>query len=106
MNNRRKIKLKNALISHMREHNLTQAQVAKKLGISQSSISRIIHGDWVRTNDHIKKVANSLDVNINSKIDLSRPSTGIIENAINNSWDGSNTQARQIVKAIKLVCEH
>lgn len=50
----------NQIIKTRLEQNLTQADLAKKVGTAQSNISRLESGNYNPTLEFLKKVANSL----------------------------------------------
>lgn len=57
----------NALIEARKSKNLTQAQLAKKIGTKQSVISRLEIGNANPTLDFLKKIADAL----NSRLQIS-----------------------------------
>ena len=60
-------RLASSLQSHMHENQLTQAQVAKNLNVSQALISRILNCDWTRRTAKIQRVSRL--VGLNAEID-------------------------------------
>lgn len=91
-----KKQLAQSLIHYMDQHQLSQEQVAKVLGVSQPVISRIKNGTWIRQSQSIKKVAEKLKVH--QSVDPSR--SLLLMNALKEAWDGEQDSEKLLADAI------
>ena len=93
--------LASSLQSHMHKNNLTQAQAAKKLNVSQASISRILNCDWTRRTSNIQRVSSILGMN--TEIDPRQNAE--LMRALSEVWNGEEEDARALAKCIRAIGE-
>lgn len=82
-------------------HGLTQADIASKVGASQSQVSRILMGRGRRPSRLFEEVClfvERFDVGVTA--DAVRKNSDLIE-ALRTTWDGSAAHARALAAVIK-----
>ncbi len=57
----------------LRQNDMTQTQLAKKIGISQSSLSKVLSGNYTAKVDTAKKIAKVFNVPAGYLIDEEKP---------------------------------
>ena len=67
------LKFSDSLYGNMKFINMTPAQLAKKTGLSKSTIGRYLNGQREPSCVAVLKLANALDLNVEELIDFGEP---------------------------------
>jgi len=93
--------LASSLQSYMRRNQLTQAQAAQHLNVSQAFISRILNCGWTRRTAKIQRVSRMLGMN--TKVDP-RQNAELMK-ALSEVWNGEEEDAKALAKCIRAIGE-
>jgi transcriptional regulator with XRE-family HTH domain len=77
---------------------LTQTEIARRAGITQSQVSRIMNGSFTRvTAKSVLRLCEFARISVNADM----PLTPNLQNTLRAIWDGSKTQERALVHLLK-----
>lgn len=92
-------KLSTALRRYMHSNALTQKQAAKKLGVSQAIVSRILNCGWKQKSAKIQLVAAALGVKTAND---PRASEELMQ-ALAEVWNGEPEDAQALARCIRAI---
>lgn len=81
--------------------NITQDEIASAVGITQSQISRIFHGNIKRPSKVLDEIAQFLDVQSLGVTAESVMSNSELINALAATWDGTPTHSAALATVIR-----
>lgn len=87
--------------SKRKELGLKQTDLAEKAGVSQANISKIESGNAKGNTEHLKKLAEVLDIDISSLIDSPEQMKENIRLAVNNMNDFDTTKVHDFVRFVE-----
>lgn len=105
---------RNKLVSILNETEFVTYRNIKEIGdicdIDPSYVSRILRGDFKLINSSVMRICEKAGINpYNPSFPRNRVGKGkehnLIESAVKDCWDGTETHAKLIAKAIYLVSE-
>jgi transcriptional regulator with XRE-family HTH domain len=85
----------------MHTHKLSQIELALAAKVSQSTVSRALHGPPSKYSEAYQRLCSYAERNLDRKKGLMTEKTNVVEEAFTKIWDGTEHQARAIAKIIE-----
>jgi transcriptional regulator with XRE-family HTH domain len=90
-----------ALRDRVAKRGLTQLELAEHSGVSQSQISRILSGQYCRESANVQRLCDYAKQALNIQVQPSSVALGVLNSAINETWDGTDEHAEALARVIR-----
>jgi transcriptional regulator with XRE-family HTH domain len=98
MNRVEKLRLIRSLKLAIKDAGLTQQDIANKIGVDQSRVSRLLGGHFQRWSGDIKKLCGLFDLSPDCGFIVDATKNKVLTEALNRNWDGTMEQADLIAR--------